>query len=300
MRCDYHKLGVMAAIDAVSAVVPDEPAHAVGYCIGGTLLSIAAAAMARDGDERLKSISLFSKPRPTSPSPANWCYSSTKARSAYSRTSCGRRGTSPAGRWPARFRSCTRAIACGRASHARVPDGRAEHADRPDGVEYRHDAHAVSHALGVPASSVPGQRAGRAPVPGRRHGRSAADLRGPMFSSAPRAITSPRGTPSTNCTSSPMRRSPSRWKRRAQCRHRLRAGPQWPQLSDHDQDQRRSLHRTRRLGGSGATQDGSWWPEWVAWLDARSGMPVAPPTLGAPRAGYSPLGDAPGTYVLQE
>ena len=56
---DYHKLGVMAAIDAVSAVVPDEPVHAVGYCIGGTLLSIAAAAMARDGDERLKSISLL-------------------------------------------------------------------------------------------------------------------------------------------------------------------------------------------------------------------------------------------------
>jgi polyhydroxyalkanoate synthase len=55
---DYHKLGVMAAIDAVSAIVSDEPVHAVGYCIGGTLLSIAAATMARDGDERLKSVSL--------------------------------------------------------------------------------------------------------------------------------------------------------------------------------------------------------------------------------------------------
>lgn len=56
---DYRKLGVMAAIDAVAAVVPKKKIHAVGYCLGGTMLVIAAATMARDGDDRLKTLTLL-------------------------------------------------------------------------------------------------------------------------------------------------------------------------------------------------------------------------------------------------
>ncbi|MEC5212882.1 polyhydroxyalkanoate synthase [Polaromonas sp. CG_9.5] len=56
---DYLNAGVMAAIDAVSAIVPERKIQALGYCLGGTLLSIAAASMARSHDERLQSLTLL-------------------------------------------------------------------------------------------------------------------------------------------------------------------------------------------------------------------------------------------------
>ena len=56
---DYRESGIMAALAAINTIVPERRVHTVGYCLGGTLLAIAAAAMARDDDDRIQSMTLF-------------------------------------------------------------------------------------------------------------------------------------------------------------------------------------------------------------------------------------------------
>jgi polyhydroxyalkanoate synthase len=47
-------------------------------------------------------------------------------------------------------------------------------------------------------------------------------------------------------------------------------------------------------------KEGSWWVEWAAWLAKHSAPDrVSPARMGAPKKGYVPIADAPGTYVHQ-
>jgi polyhydroxyalkanoate synthase len=61
----------------------------------------------------------------------------------------------------------------------------------------------------------------------------------------------------------------------------------------HYLDPERFLSETQR-------RDGSWWPQWVAWLEDRSGAPGTPPRMGVPRSSQPTICDAPGIYVLQD
>lgn len=56
---DYRSLGIMDALDAVQEITGSDAVHGLGYCLGGTLLAIAASAMAREGDARFATVSFL-------------------------------------------------------------------------------------------------------------------------------------------------------------------------------------------------------------------------------------------------
>jgi polyhydroxyalkanoate synthase subunit PhaC len=59
---DYMRLGPLAALDAIEEATGERKVNAIGYCVGGTLLSITLAYMAAKGtkrDDRIASATLF-------------------------------------------------------------------------------------------------------------------------------------------------------------------------------------------------------------------------------------------------
>ena len=55
----YRKLGVDAAIDVINRIAPERAIHAAGYCLGGTLLAIAAARLQKERPGCLRSVTLL-------------------------------------------------------------------------------------------------------------------------------------------------------------------------------------------------------------------------------------------------
>ena len=56
---DYMREGPIAALGAIKEATGEDKVHAVGYCVGGTMLSVALAFMAANHDERIMSATLF-------------------------------------------------------------------------------------------------------------------------------------------------------------------------------------------------------------------------------------------------
>jgi polyhydroxyalkanoate synthase len=56
---DYMRDGIMSALDQVETVTGEKRAHAVGYCVGGTLLAVTLGYMAAKADERITSATLL-------------------------------------------------------------------------------------------------------------------------------------------------------------------------------------------------------------------------------------------------
>jgi len=55
----YMREGPLAALDAIAEITGEKSVHSAGYCVGGTLLTIALAYLAAQNDKRVKSATLF-------------------------------------------------------------------------------------------------------------------------------------------------------------------------------------------------------------------------------------------------
>ena len=78
--------------------------------------------------------------------------------------------------------------------------------------------------------------------------------------------------------------------------HRWHYQPAWRQRGLLD-ERRPGRHAQAVARGRGAPRR-ELVADWAAWLAARSGEMVAPPTMGS--EAYPPLEDAPGNYVLEK
>ncbi|PTM40649.1 alpha/beta fold hydrolase [Bosea sp. 124] len=296
---DYRQLGVIAALDAIAAILPDRKIHAAGYCLGGTLLAIAAAAMARAGDARLASLTLLAAQTDfTEPGELALFIDHSQVRLLESMM--WNRGYLASDQMAGAFQLLrSNDLIWSRLVHdylmgERTPmiDLMAWNADSTR-MPYRMHAEYLRRLyLGNELA------AGRILVDGRPV--VLQNLRMPLFvvgterdHVAPwRSVYKVHGLTDTEVTfvlasgghNAGIVSEPGHPHRRFRIA-----------TLGHDDT---SISPDEWVERSEA-REGSWWESWVGWLAVRSSGQVPPPAMGYAESGPAPLADAPGTYVLQ-
>jgi len=296
---DYRVKGVLAAINAVGAITEAPTLHAVGYCLGGTLLTITAAAMARDHDQRLASLTLLAAQTDFSEAGELQLFIN-EAQLAFLDDLMWSQGYLDSSQMTGAFTMLRSTNLIWSRLVRRYYLGVA---DRPnDLMSWNQDTTRMPYRMHSEYLWYLFQNnalaEGRFPAAGKPV--SVNDIHVPFFvlgtetdhiapwrsvhklhllnSSAITFVLSSSGH-NTGIVSAPGH--PDRHYRilTRKALGQYRAPDDWLEAAK--------------------IVEGSWWPALAKWLDAHSSPPVAPPQMGNEDAGYKPLCAAPGTYVLQ-
>ncbi|HUH93730.1 MAG TPA: alpha/beta fold hydrolase [Casimicrobiaceae bacterium] len=294
---DYRTLGAMAALDAVTAIVPKRKVHAVGYCIGGTLLAIAAAAMARDGDQRLATTSFFAAQTDFTEAGELMLFIN-ESQVAFLEDTMWEQGFLETNQMAGAFQMLrSNDLVWSRMVREYLLG---ERAPMTDLLAWNADATRMPyrmHTEYLRRIFLQNDLAeGRYPAGGRPVALS--DVRTPTFAVGTETdhVAPWRSVYKLHLLSD------------AEITFVLTSGGHNAGIvSEPGHPHRHYRVALRKPGGryddpdvwlaSAALKSGSWWPEWAAWLGAHCGEPGPRPSMGAPA--YRPLADAPGSYVLE-
>ncbi len=297
---DYLEQGVMAALRAVGKIVPDARVHATGYCLGGTLLTIAAAAMGRDGDHRLASLSLLAAQADFTEAGELTLFIND-SQLALLEDMMWRQGVLKAEQMAGSFQilksndliwsRMVREYMLGRRGEPN--DLMAWNADATRMPYRMHSEYLRRLYLNNDLAE------GRIEVQGKAV--ALTDIEGPIF-----AVGTERDHVAPWKSAYKIERLSD-----TDVTFVLASGGHnggivsQPGRANRHYRIRTTLHGEPYLNAdawadAAEKHDGSWWTAWGAWLAERSGAPVKPPTMGAARSGLKPLCDAPGEYVHQD